>query len=428
MKYNQPHGVADANAAYVNGNPATGVNGSIPPAAALEAPQREIVAAILGSGQTPSPDDSGQLWQAIQRVGMFRYGVATGTASAITVATTTPATTAIPNGYTVAIKIAHAVVGTGTEQTTISVAGSTPARATRPDGTNLYTGDLLVGQIAVFTFDGTKWQMVSPNAASFSGGGGGGGGGGDGADGAAGSQIYNGEDDPGGVLGVDGDYFLNTASFDLFRRISGGWTLLCNLKGSDGQDAATPSAVTLTTTTTLTTDKFDYEVKLSAAGTFTTTLPTPVAYGGVGRFHIYNAASVAMTLATPAGSFVGPHGSGGASLSLPAGATAFVISDGTNWVVASIGRVAPEWCGIGFEAIVLHRSPGIGNNWGQMANNTIVAGSTIKLYANNGGNTWPVDGSLSGTWRVDCFAGALNWSGDAADISFYPLYKATRIA
>ena len=334
MKYNQPHGVADTDAAYVNGNPATGVEGSIPPAAALEAPQREIVTAILGSGQTPSPDDTGQLWKAIQRAGMFHYGAATGTASAIVVATTTPATTTIPSGYTIAIKIAHASAGTGTEQTTISVAGSTPTRATRPDGTNLYTGDLLVGQIAVFAFDGSKWQMVSPNAASFSGGGGGGGGGSPGASGAPGSQIYAGTSDPSGVLGVDGDFFLNTATGDIFKRASGSWGFLCNLRGTDGTDAVEPSAVTLTPTATLTTAQFNYEVKLSAAGTFTTTLPTPAAKGGVGRFHIYNAASVAMTLATPSGSFVGPHGSGALSMSIPAGSTVFVISDNTNWVTA----------------------------------------------------------------------------------------------
>ncbi|KAA2235255.1 hypothetical protein [Salinarimonas soli] len=41
MKYQQPFGAA-ANAPYVNGNPATGTAGSIPPAASIEHPQREL--------------------------------------------------------------------------------------------------------------------------------------------------------------------------------------------------------------------------------------------------------------------------------------------------------------------------------------------------------------------------------------------------
>lgn len=48
---------------YVDGQP--GIKGSIPPARAIEDPQREILNAILGAGLTPS-DDLTQLWQAIQ--------------------------------------------------------------------------------------------------------------------------------------------------------------------------------------------------------------------------------------------------------------------------------------------------------------------------------------------------------------------------
>jgi hypothetical protein len=45
MDYNQPYGAA-TNAAYVNGNPSTATAGSIPPAGAIEYPQREIVEVI----------------------------------------------------------------------------------------------------------------------------------------------------------------------------------------------------------------------------------------------------------------------------------------------------------------------------------------------------------------------------------------------
>jgi microcystin-dependent protein len=65
MKYVQPLGAAD-NTAYVDGNPSAGIEGSIVPAAALEHPQREILAVILAAGLTPASTDLGQLLQAIQ--------------------------------------------------------------------------------------------------------------------------------------------------------------------------------------------------------------------------------------------------------------------------------------------------------------------------------------------------------------------------
>jgi hypothetical protein len=46
MKYNQPYGISDPNAAFINGNPTTGTMGSIPPAESIEYDQREVVAVI----------------------------------------------------------------------------------------------------------------------------------------------------------------------------------------------------------------------------------------------------------------------------------------------------------------------------------------------------------------------------------------------
>jgi hypothetical protein len=65
MQYTQPFGVTDPNASYVNANPATGAAGSIPPGAALEAAQREIVYCITQAGLSPSSANLTQLWQAI---------------------------------------------------------------------------------------------------------------------------------------------------------------------------------------------------------------------------------------------------------------------------------------------------------------------------------------------------------------------------
>ena len=65
MRYQPPSGIGDPNAPYVDFNPVSGEAGSIPPARAIEAPQREIVHVITATGQTPNEDDNTQLYQSI---------------------------------------------------------------------------------------------------------------------------------------------------------------------------------------------------------------------------------------------------------------------------------------------------------------------------------------------------------------------------
>ncbi|WP_038384938.1 hypothetical protein [Bradyrhizobium elkanii] len=89
MKYNQPYGVSDANAPYVNGDPSIGRAGSIPPAASIEYPQREIVNLINAAGLTPDNADLAQLARGIQS-GQLIYAVDTGTATAYAIALTPP--------------------------------------------------------------------------------------------------------------------------------------------------------------------------------------------------------------------------------------------------------------------------------------------------------------------------------------------------
>lgn len=55
MRYNAPYGQVDLEAVYVNGNPATGTEGSIPPALSIELPQREIVAVIKYAADNSFP-------------------------------------------------------------------------------------------------------------------------------------------------------------------------------------------------------------------------------------------------------------------------------------------------------------------------------------------------------------------------------------
>src|ERR1700751_837154 len=78
MQYNAPFGVSDPNAPYINGNPSTGTMGSIPPAASIEYPQREIVEMIADAGINPDNADLKQLAKAIQNC-RVNFGVDVGT-------------------------------------------------------------------------------------------------------------------------------------------------------------------------------------------------------------------------------------------------------------------------------------------------------------------------------------------------------------
>lgn len=67
MLYVPPIGGA-ANDPYVDGNPGAGTEGSAVPAAAIENPQREILAVITGVGLAPNAGDLTQLRQAIAKM------------------------------------------------------------------------------------------------------------------------------------------------------------------------------------------------------------------------------------------------------------------------------------------------------------------------------------------------------------------------
>jgi hypothetical protein len=70
MRYSQPFATPTpplgSYPRYINGNPVTGTEGSIPPATAFDEDQIEIVTVIQNAGLTPDHNDLTQLWQAIQ--------------------------------------------------------------------------------------------------------------------------------------------------------------------------------------------------------------------------------------------------------------------------------------------------------------------------------------------------------------------------
>jgi hypothetical protein len=64
VKYNQPYGITDPDAPYINGNPSTGTMGSIPPAPSIEHPQREIVNVIQYAFDNKYVDQNGAVCAA----------------------------------------------------------------------------------------------------------------------------------------------------------------------------------------------------------------------------------------------------------------------------------------------------------------------------------------------------------------------------
>ena len=154
MRYVQPYGVADPNASYVNGNPSTGVQGSIPPAEAFEHPMREMSNVITKSKLVPSPTDLLQMTKAMrsQRV---NYAEDTGSTNQLTVAYDPPIGP-YTDGLVLRVKSRYA----NTTSATID-AGGGRVKIVRADLSNLQPNDLRAGGIVELVFDRTQFQMVN---------------------------------------------------------------------------------------------------------------------------------------------------------------------------------------------------------------------------------------------------------------------------
>ncbi len=154
MKYNQPYGVSDPNAPYVNGNPSTGTMGSIPPAASIEYPQREIVNFISDNGLAP-PDnaDLRQLSKGIQS-GLVNFAVDTGVVNQMSVNLSPPVT-----AYYRGLRIYIMAVAANTGATLLSVNGLTFQKVIRRDGCDLKANDITANSIQLYVYDGTNFQL-----------------------------------------------------------------------------------------------------------------------------------------------------------------------------------------------------------------------------------------------------------------------------
>ena len=159
MQYNQPYGVTDPNAPYINGDPSIGQAGSIPPAASIEYPQREIVNFLTDSGLTPTNSDLHQLSKSVQ-IGTVMYGIDVGPVNAVAI-TLTPALAAYVDGQVFRVKIANSNTGPATFN-----AGPGPVNIVRRGGAVLQAGDLPAGYMTFLSYNATH-NNVELYGASF---------------------------------------------------------------------------------------------------------------------------------------------------------------------------------------------------------------------------------------------------------------------
>ena len=157
MKYEQPYGVSDPNAPYINGNPAVGLQGSIPPAAAFEYPMRELVAMIAGGGFTPSDSDLQQLLKAV-RSQLVNYCVDQGTLPNNYIATFNPPVTTYQLGMPFRLRIANTNTGPSSFD-----AGGGRHPIKRYGGADPSAGDIVAGSVVELLWDGTNFEMTNFN-------------------------------------------------------------------------------------------------------------------------------------------------------------------------------------------------------------------------------------------------------------------------
>jgi hypothetical protein len=157
MKYNPPYGITDPNAAYINGNPAAGIQGSIVPAEAIEYDQREIVNSILQAGLVPDNGNLQQMWQATQRNPWITHAAVDGGTAGQMEATLNPSPLALFFGMDVRIKPAYDCPGPSTLN--LNVLGAYPV--VRAGGAALQAGDYIAGEVLYLAFDGAAWQIVN---------------------------------------------------------------------------------------------------------------------------------------------------------------------------------------------------------------------------------------------------------------------------
>ncbi|GGC70956.1 hypothetical protein [Chelatococcus reniformis] len=169
MKFVSPYNDGgDPNASWVDGNPGTGTEGSIPRAAAFEHPLRELDSLIAYNNLVPSGADLQQVTKAVRAQWINYAGVATGTADAWVLTLPNPQPTAWSALTGVPIRWRAAYSNTGGCTVDLGFGIKTcRASSDRP----LARGDIIGGGFYEGFFDGTYFVVLNtstlPQAAYF---------------------------------------------------------------------------------------------------------------------------------------------------------------------------------------------------------------------------------------------------------------------
>lgn len=157
MRYQQPWGISDPNAGYINGDPSLGRKGSIPPAAAFEQPQREIIGVIEKSGYVPVDADLLQLAKGVRSQRM-NYARDTGQPNALVVAYDPPLTQAdYREGLTLHVRVRYLNTG----GCSINAGGGQNVRIRKMNGADVGAGELTNGCVVTLIHDGSAFQLAN---------------------------------------------------------------------------------------------------------------------------------------------------------------------------------------------------------------------------------------------------------------------------
>lgn len=164
MKYQAPYGSVDPNAPYVDRNTPGAERGSVPPAAAIEDPQRELVNLLTAAGVTPSDANLQQLAVAIRSL-RLNLVTAGGTANALTGALSIAPANYAAITHMPVLLLTGASPNSGAATLNLNGLGTKPI--VRMDGADLQPGDLPASSYVILIYDGAEFRNLlagGPNA------------------------------------------------------------------------------------------------------------------------------------------------------------------------------------------------------------------------------------------------------------------------
>jgi hypothetical protein len=157
MKYNQPHGITNPDAPYIDGDPSQAIKGSIIPAAAVEDPQREIVGVIDKSGFERDDEDLLQLTRGVrQGINYVAASLLPGAPNDYFVVLDPPL-----DEYKTGLVLRIKIPGNNTGASTLTVDNLGSRSIHRANGAATTPNDLVTGMVVGLVYDGQAWQIIN---------------------------------------------------------------------------------------------------------------------------------------------------------------------------------------------------------------------------------------------------------------------------